>query len=146
MCVDNRWQHALHISHANDSIFDAGPAAGWRVSTDLDANYLYVTTRQMAAEAACPDGVAGGYDRDRDADFDDSFSVECHSEIVQVPCCLSVSVNATRSGLGNLRRNAGWSIRVYTLHLDGIKQQKAVYNLLGHPVIIMNDDCCEADK
>lgn len=73
-----------------------GPAAaGWRVSTDLEANYLYVTTRQTAAEAACPDGVAGGYDRDRDADFDDSFSVECHSEIVEVPCCLSLSVNAT---------------------------------------------------
>ena len=83
-------------SHA---IVAAGPAAaGWRVSTDLEANYLYVTTRQTAAEAACPDGVAGGYDRDRDADFDDSFSVECHSEIVEVPCCLSLSVNATRSG------------------------------------------------
>ena len=68
------------------------------MSTDLEANYLYVTTRQTAAEAACPDGVAGGYDRDRDADFDDSFSVECHSEIVEVPCCLSLSVNATRSG------------------------------------------------
>ena len=82
------------ISHA---IVDTGSSAGWRVSTDLEANYLYVTTRQTAAEAACPDGIVGGYDRDRDADFDDSFSVECHNDLVQVPCCLSVSVNATRS-------------------------------------------------
>ena len=80
-----------------DVLNAAGPSAGWRVSTDLEANIVYVTTRQTAAEAACPDGVVGGYDRDRDADLDDSFSVECHSEIVQVPCCLSVSVNATRS-------------------------------------------------
>ena len=63
------------------------------MSTDLDAPFLYVTTRQT--EAGCPDGIVGGYDRDRDVDFDDSFSVECHSEVVEVPCCLSVTVNAT---------------------------------------------------
>ena len=81
----------------SDVLISAGPSAGWRVSTDLEANIVYVTTRQTAAEAACPDGVEGGYDRDRDADLDDTFSVECHSEIVQVPCCLSISVNASRS-------------------------------------------------
>ncbi len=67
---------------------------GWRVATELDGSHLYVTTRHVSPEGACPDGIEGAYDRG--TDFDESFSVACHDEIVETQCCLRVVLNATR--------------------------------------------------
>ena len=61
------------------TLTDAGGPQGWIVGPQLLEDSFYLTTQ--STQSACPAGIFGGYDSD-DTTKDDTFSIQCHSDMV----------------------------------------------------------------
>jgi len=76
---------------------------GWTVSSELLGAEQLVSTSVQGAN--CPAGIFGGFLGDG-LERDNSFSIECHSDVVKVACCDSLEVKGTLGGIsGKYVRN-----------------------------------------
>jgi len=97
--------HPVYIKQSSNQDYylyfrqnDAGGPQGWIVGPQLLEDSFYLTTQ--STQSACPAGIFGGYDSD-DTTKDDTFSIQCHSDMVKVECCPNVSLTSEGSLVAN---------------------------------------------
>lgn len=129
--------HPVYVKHSDTGDYflyfrkkDDNLPQGWVVGPQLLEDSFYITT--FNSHSHCPAGIFGGYESSETSSRDESFSIDCHSDVVKVQCCPNIKVTSTlQPGLSGDYEKVG-DYNGHTLYQGGPLNSSLFYRKVGH--------------